>query len=398
MKPRSSPGRTAPGLEAFDHMMSSFIKENSVPGAAVAITRRGSSFTRGFGYADVEKKEAVQPGDLFRIASISKPFTAVAVLQLVQKGDLKLDEKVVDHLKWQPFLEEGEKIDPRWKKITIHQVLQHTGGWDRDKSYDPIDIPWKIAKAMKKKPPITPEDIVRYMMGKPLDFDPGTRYAYSNLGYLLLGRVIEVVSGQNYERYVQKNVLTPLNIQDMKLGRASWRTGRRMRFTITRVRNGRGGRGGPHIGEKVPGVYGADNFESFQAHGGWMASAVDLVRFAAALDDPAHCPILKEKTIETMWARPEGLAGHRKDGTPRVVYYGCGWNVRGVVDKGKINTWHDGLIGGSSTLLVRRWDGLNWAVLFNIDSNPKGKDLASLIDPLMHETADNIKLWPEGKW
>ena len=76
------------------------------------------------------------------------------------------------------------------------------------------------------------------------------------------------------------------------------------------------------------------------------------------------------------------------------VHYGCGWSVRRV-SPGRINTWHTGqLIPGTSTLLVRRWDGLNWAVLFNTNVNSAGADLATLIDPLVHRAADEVRAWP----
>jgi N-acyl-D-amino-acid deacylase len=93
-----------------------------------------------------------------------------------------------------------------------------------------------------------------------------------------------------------------------------------------------------------------------------------------------------------MWSRPDGLAGHTRKGKPREVYYGCGWDVRPVDHKGKANTWHSGYIAASEALLVRRWDGLDWAVLFNTDGG--AKSLADGIDPLVHEAADKVKEWP----
>lgn len=128
-----------------------------MPGASLAVTRHGRLvYARGFGYADVEKQEAVQPAALFRIASLSKPITAVAVMQLIAKRKLKLDDKVLDRMKLMPFLAADAKPDPRWKQITVRQCLQHTGGWDRNKSFDPIIRPWDIAKALGIQPPVWP--------------------------------------------------------------------------------------------------------------------------------------------------------------------------------------------------------------------------------------------------
>jgi N-acyl-D-amino-acid deacylase len=385
-------------LRSFDDLMTSFLDEHAVPGAALAVARQGELvYARGFGYADVVRKIPVQPQALFRIASISKPFTGVTVLQLAEQGKLSLDDRVRDHVRLAPYLEPGAKVDPRWSKITLLQLLQHTGGWDRDKSFDPIGIPWDIAKALHIRPPVRPAHIIRYMLGKPLDFDPGTRYAYSNLGYLLLGRVIEAVTRQPYEPAVRKGVLAPLGITAMQLGRALPED--RPRSEVKYYDAGKRTSAclyGRRFGEQVPLPDGGDNLEGYEAHGGWIASAVDLVCFASAFNDPAKCPLLKEASIATMWAPPKGDPGHTSDGKPREVYYGCGWNVRPIGNEGKVNAWHTGLIGGTSTLLVHRFDNLAWAVLFNTDRDGKGKVLSGVIDPLVHDATAAVRSWPEG--
>jgi N-acyl-D-amino-acid deacylase len=132
------------------------------------------------------------------------------------------------------------------------------------------------------------------------------------------------------------------------------------------------------------------------ANGGWIASAVDLVRFACAFDDPKKCPVLNEASIETMLAPPPGPVGHGPKGKPKASYYGCGWDVRPVPRQPeKFTKWHGGLLAGTSTLLVCRSDGINWAVLFNCDANAKDKEFAGLIDSPLHEAADAVKIWPD---
>ena len=177
-------GAADAALKPFDDLLTKFVADNAVPGAAVAITKNGKLvYTRGFGYADVEKKVAVEPNATFRIASVSKPITAVGVMQLVERGKIKLYDPALKYVKLKPFLAEGAKADERWQKVTIRQCLQHTGGWDRNKKggFDPIAIPGRVTREMKLPGAPTPDDIVRYMMGLPLDFDPGEKYAYSNL-------------------------------------------------------------------------------------------------------------------------------------------------------------------------------------------------------------------------
>jgi N-acyl-D-amino-acid deacylase len=154
---------------------------------------------------------------------------------------------------------------------------------------------------------------------------------------------------------------------------------------------------GKKIGQDVPPPYGAWYLEAMDAHGGWIASAVDLVRFAAAFDETARCPLLLAGTIAEMFARPEGLAGHDAEGKPKDYYYALGWQVRPEGHPFSPTEWHTGSLPGTSTILVRRHDGIHWAVLFNTRNNsPAEKAPARLIDPLMHETAAKVTDWPEG--
>ncbi len=393
-------GLVMPKLAAYDDLMTTFMREHKPPGAALAVTYHGRLvYARGFGYANLEKHEPVRPASLFRIASVSKPFTATAVMRLVEQGKLQLDDRVFPILKVQPHLEQGARLDPRWHNITVRHCLQHTGGWNRDKSFDPMaaQTAERVAKALGVPLPIHPRQIIRYTMGKPLDFAPGTAYAYSNFGYCVLGRVIEAVSGKPYHEWVRQTILAPLGIRGMQLGRNLLRDRAlgEVKYYDSRQRTGRA-ISGPKIGEKVPLPYGVEGIETMDANGGWIASAVDLVRFAAALDDPKRCPILNEDSIRTMLAPPPGTVGHGSKRRPKPTYYGCGWEVRPAAGQpGKYTKWHTGLLAGSSTLLVCRADGINWAVLFNSDAGKDGKEFAGLIDPLLHKPASGIKDWPE---
>jgi len=383
-------GKADPDLAPFDRLMTSFVRENGVPGAALAVTRNGRLvYARGFGYADRETKSPVHPNSLFRIASVSKPLTAAAVLQLVERGKLRLEDKAFRILKLKPVFERGEKPDPRLGQITVRQLLQHTGGWDRDKSFDPMFRSLEIAHVTGTPAPARPEAIIRYMLGKPLQFNPGERYSYSNFGYCVLGRIIEHVSGMTYQEYVRKEVLAPLGITDMHIGhtRLDQRAKNEVHYYDQKHRTGQSifPRGGT-----VPAPYGLWYLEAMDSHGGWIASAPDLARFAAAYNDPARCKILNAQSIATMFMEPAYFRGK-----PDAAWYGCGWQVRRAGTDG-LNTWHTGLLDGTSTLLVRRSDGLCWAVLFNQNNNTKGQNLADKIDGLVHAAADQVRRWPEN--
>ena len=381
----------------FDREIQKCMAARSVPGGALAVVEEGRLvYARGYGWADRENKIPAKPGSLFRIASISKPFTAVAVLKLVERGKTSLDTGVFDLLALgaEPMQPKGGKFDERWKQITVRHLLQHTGGWDRDKSFDPMFRSRQIAKTLGIASPPGPRDIIRYMLDQPLDFDPGTRYAYSNFGYCILGRVIEKVAGMSYEKFVQSSVLAPIGIQQMRVGASleSKRAEGEVRYYMPRdemtesVFDAHPGR--------VPWPYGGFCLETMDAHGGWIASAVDLARFAAAFHDPEHCPLLKPETIRTLHAPPASPVSRNDDGSLKDHYYGCGWLIRPVGTEGKANWWHTGSLPGTYTLLVRRHDGVSWAALFNQRSDDD-KLPDSEIDPALHRAANAVIRWPK---
>lgn len=401
----------ASGFESFDHAVIAWMRRHQVPGAAIAVARNGRIvLTRGYGYADIQSGRVVEPSSLFRIASVSKPITAVALLRLLESKPVDrngevvtLDSPIISIL--DGALSEGEPLDPRWRQMTLRHLLHHTGGWDRDVSFDPMLPPFSIAERLGTVPPAGPEEVIRYMLGQPLDFAPGARYAYSNFGYCLLGRIIESLSGASYERFVRDEVLEPLGIRGMRIG-ATLADGRRSR-EVTYYHDGAapsvfdlpyGGDGC----EWAPAPYGGFALEPMDAHGGWLASASDLARFGAAFDDAEKCPVLSEESIRAMFARPDGAAGYEADGTPLDAYYALGWMVRPRSDRlgdpdeglpGMANHWHAGRLAGTTSLLVRRHDGLTWAILANRGYGPDGEPMDDDIDGALHRAADAVRMW-----
>jgi len=378
---------------AFDPAMEAFMAARKVPGGALAVVKdRRLVHARGYGWADRDKKIPVNPGSLFRIASVSKPITAVAVLKLVEERKLDLDARAFDIVRLPPVLEAGRPPDARLSRVTIRQLLQHTGGWDRDKGYDPMFRPKRIAEKTNTSSPASAQAVIRYMLGQPLDFDPGSRYAYSNFGYCVLGRVIEQISGRPYEVFVQENVLAPIGAGGARIGASL--DGRQapgeVRYYTTD--NSLADDVFPGGSKKVPWPYGGFHLEAMDAHGGWIASAVDLARFAAALDDPKRSPLLKTTISREMYAPPPPPVSREQGGALKDFWYGCGWSVR-PVRKDRANYWHNGSLPGTASLLVRREDGLSWAALFNQRSEDK-KLPDGDIDPALHRAADSVNDWP----
>ncbi len=380
-------GTAGPEFAPLDDLMTNFLTENPpVAGGVLALGHRGEViYARGFGLAQRHPDKPVQPDALFRIASVSKPLTAATLLALVEKGLLTLESKALE------VLDRGPPIDPRFQQVTVQQLLQHTGGWDRGASFDPMFRSVAIAKDQQAPPPAMPEQILRYMLQQKLDFDPGTKYAYSNFGYSILGLIIAKVTGRPYGEAVRQTILTPLKLAELTLGKTlpEGRAEREVNYYEVPARTGAAVMG-PNLGKQVPLPYGAWCLEAMDSHGGWIATAPDLVKFANAFDNADKCPVLSAKSIATMFARPEGPPGLDDKGQPINVWYGCGWSVRTAGNR-SVNTWHNGRLSGTSTILVRRHDGFNWAVLFNSDATHEGKALSSLIDGKVHGAVDRVK-------
>ncbi|MDR3612743.1 MAG: serine hydrolase [Candidatus Obscuribacterales bacterium] len=381
-----STGYASPELQPVDQLFSEFIKEHEIPGSSAAISKDSKIiYARGFGFADLENRQLVQPNSLFRIASISKSVTAAAILQLSEQNKLGLDEPILNYLS--KYLPTAKPPDPDLSKITILHLLQHQGGFDRTASFDPMFALPEIVMDIENPPEVLKEELICFMFTKPLDFVPGSKHAYSNFGYCLLGKIIEIVSSQSYEHFIQANVLTPVGVTSMRLGRtlmSDRADGEVLYYDETKQKSK--AILGPNKGAMIDGQYGAWCLEVMDSHGGWLASAIDLVRFASAFDDPNACKILSSRGIQQMFARPTL--------EPHADFYGaCGWYVRDLGGN-RHNTWHTGALPGTSTLLVRRYDGLNWAILFNTRSTKNGEYLASLIDPLMHKAVNSVKRFP----
>lgn len=362
-------GQAVPGMESFDQSISALMRKHAIPGGAVAVLRDGKLvYARGFGYADVESKTPVQPDALFRIASVSKPITAAAIMKLVEEGRLDLDDRVapfIAHLAPAP----GASVDPRWERITIRNLLNHAGGWDRGRpngGFDPIDRPGIAAAAVNAPAPASSETLIRYMKGMPLDFDPGEKFAYSNFGYIILGRVIERASGVPYAEYVRTRVLQPVGANRTQQGRSRmrdaladevkyympWESGLGMTALVPSVFPGEGA---------VPFNYGGFHLEAGDASGAWVSSTVDLLRFLAGVDGRANRPdILGADLVAEMTGSGATVCASG------ACYYGAGWFVRPT--QGDASWWHGGTLPGTTAMLVRTYHNFSLVGLLNARS------------------------------
>jgi N-acyl-D-amino-acid deacylase len=381
-------GASVPGLGPFEQSVRDMMRTYGIPGGAIALARDGKLiYARGFGYADLQNKTPVQPDALFRIASVSKPITSAAIMKLVEEGKLGLDDRVA------PFIAhltpaQGAAVDPRWEEITIRHLLNHTGGWDRDKpngGFDPMDRPAIAAAAVNAPAPASAETIIRYMKGMPLDFNPGEKFAYSNFGYAILGRVIERLSGMPYEEYVRARVLQPVGANRTRQGKS--RMGDALPEEVKYYFPG-ASLNWPMVQSVFPGEgmvplnYGGYYLEASNASGAWVSSTVDLLRFLTRVDGRADPPdILSAGLVAEMTSNGATLCA---DGT---CYYAGGWFVRPV--QSGATWWHGGDLPGTKSMLVRSYYNISWVALFNAGAPPKfnGELDAALWDALAGVTS-----------
>ena len=370
------------------------MRERGFPGAAFSIARQGKVlYTQAYGLADRETDEKVRPESLFRIASLSKPITALAILKLAESQGLDLDFRFTEILSRDKRFPAASQWTEGWDRITIRHLLHHTGGWDRGKSFDPMFRTLDIQRTLNLKEVPDTWDVIRYMSRQPLDFSPGRNYAYSNFGYCILGRVIEVISGRTYESFVTQHLLAPLNIRDMRLGatRLNERVPGEVRYHMSRNQTARSVFSS--VEQKVAWPYGGFLLEFMDAHGGWIASAPDLARLTASLQSPETCAILKPETLRQL-SQPPAPPVSRKEEALDDTYYGLGWMIRPRGEGGRHNAWHSGSLPGTSTLWVRRADGIGFVILFNQRSDDERSKDAE-IDPQLNRAINSVQLGRE---
>jgi len=377
---RAEASATAP----LDVAMARLLSKLGIPGGALGIARAGKLvYAKGFGLASRERGTVVEAKSRFRIASVTKPFTAAAALRLVEQGKLGLDEPVLPRIGLSPF---GEIGDARWAKVTVRHLLNHTGGWDKAVSGDAMFKSPEICRSAGIAGPADAKTTVRWMLGRRLDFEPGTRFSYCNFGYCLLGRVIESVTGDSYESAMRRLVFSPCGIRHMELGRTL--SARTDEVSYYHCDGSQGGSVFPGLGSRVPWPYGSFALETNDANGGWIANVTDLLRFTTSLDERASSPLLKSGTLQAIYSSE--APGSRGTG----AYQGLGWLVKPKGQGGRPDLWHVGGLPGTKTLVERLGDGFDWAVLFN--SRPASFDPVTLeIHNTIHAAAREITRWPE---
>ncbi|MGK0414486.1 MAG: CubicO group peptidase (beta-lactamase class C family), partial [Polaribacter sp.] len=172
------------------------------PGITILVAKKGKAiYSKAFGKSNIELNTPMQLNTIFQIGSITKQFTAVSILMLAEQGKLNIKDKI------EKYIPEYAEIE---KDITIHHLLNHTSGI---KNRTPVGGDGFISRT-----DMSPIELIAYFKNEPLEFKPGESFKYSNAGYILLGRIIEIVSGQPYGEFIEKNIFDKIGMSSSYYG------------------------------------------------------------------------------------------------------------------------------------------------------------------------------------
>jgi serine beta-lactamase-like protein LACTB len=302
--------RYAAARENGDRQAKEWIARGT-PGLALAVAVDGRIvYSEGFGYADLEERVPVWPTTKFRIASISKPVTAVGLMELVEAGKVDLDAPVQKYVP--SFPDKGAPI-------TVRMVAGHLAGIRH----------YKGDEFLIQKHYASVTEGLKIFQDDPLVSPPGTKFNYSSYGFNLLSAVIESASGENFLAYMQQRVFTPMGLVHTTPDQNTLIVEQRSRF-YEKAKDG-----GP---ENAPYV---DNSYKWGG-GGFLSTAEDLVRFGSTLLQPGF---LKAESLKTMFTSQKTSAGEETG-------YGIGWGI-GKSPSGKtVHAHSGGAVGGTSQLVV----------------------------------------------
>ena len=363
--------------EKFDAAIRRFMRYWDIKGASFALMKNDSLiYAKGYGYSNLKDSVECEVKNVFRVASVSKLITAVAVMRLCETGKLATDDFV--------FGEEGILCDSLFlnyrdkniKKITVDHLLRHTSGF-RNPHGDAAFNTELVAKYLGKELPLSMDDMVEYATRIRLRAKPGGYYNYSNLGYIILSKVIEKVSGLPYETYVKDSVLAPIGCYDIHLAHNYTDEFLENEVQYYEVREA----------EPVPSYDGSDTLvmksrggndvHGLYGAGGWVASPVELLRLVSSID---KCPVKREflsqesidfMTMSDKYTKPAGWAS--------------------VTSKEWIRT---GSMAGTSALIKAQADGYTWVFISN-SSSWTGPALSRQMNRDITRALNRVKKWQE---
>ncbi len=383
--------------EDIDKRISCAMKKWQIPGAQVAITRNDKTiFSHAYGYANLESRSPVHTDSTFRIASISKLITAVAIMRLVQDGKLNLNDKVFSLL---PQLLPGEgNIDPRIKQISVQDLLNMSPGWNHKKRGESLFLPG-LKKIANNRDTLCPPDlrtICQFELAKPLDWSPSTHFSYSNFAYALLGEIVAKQSAEPYVDFCTKKLFEPLSIKDIYPAARleSKRQTNEVTYYAEKFHKPVQSIFSMDVEKKLPAPYCVIDIERYTSSFGWVTSAESLLHFAdksigytSKFDASNHAGendsspgsasanaqpierVLTSDSLAKMFSRPQ-----LSDWSKSSKYVAASCTLSSTWNTGKADIFKDGTINGSRAFLICHHDGISCCALFNARTKYKRGD------------------------
>ncbi len=366
--------------ERMERYLKNWMARYNIRGAQLAIMdNERLIYAKGFGWADQQDSVLLEAGDILRIASASKLITAIGVMKLCEEGKLTTESPVFGPqgiLNDSIFLQYKDKRVP---KITVHHLLNHTSGFSR-RMGDPMFRSADLIRWTGSNRKLTEDEVIAFQLGLRLRDNPGGSAQYSNVGYLVLSRVIEEASGMTYEDYIRKHVLEPAGCYDMQIARNFHHEKHRRETTYY-------GHAPEDLIESYDGSglmrpreYGGHNIEGLQGAGAWVCSAAELLRLVASIDGLPGVPdILSKESIQKM------TTPNRKGDFP------YGWAR--MQAKGGVLT-RTGTMSGTSAYIKSRPGGVSYVLITNTSSY-RGASFTNRIGQTIDNALTRVKEWPE---
>lgn len=366
--------------ERMERYLKNWMARYNIRGAQLAIMdNERLIYAKGFGWADQQDSVLLEAGDILRIASASKLITAIGVMKLCEEGKLTTESPVFGPqgiLNDSIFLQYKDKRVP---KITVHHLLNHTSGFSR-RMGDPMFRSADLIRWTGSNRKLTEDEVIAFQLGLRLRDNPGGSAQYSNVGYLVLSRVIEEASGMTYEDYIRKHVLEPAGCYDMQIARNFHHEKHRRETTYY-------GHAPEDLIESYDGSglmrpreYGGHNIEGLQGAGAWVCSAAELLRLVASIDGLPGVPdILSKESIQKMTTL------NRKGDFP------YGWAR--MQAKGGVLT-RTGTMSGTSAYIKSRPGGVSYVLITNTSSY-RGASFTNRIGQTIDNALTRVKEWPK---
>ena len=336
-------------LENMDKRIARYLAKWQIKGASLAISRNDSLlYAKGYGWADEEKGVKMEPGNIMRMASVSKLVTAAGIMKLQEEGLLSIQDTV--------FGPSGILCDSTytsWIKdrniydITVEHLMRHQAGFGRDPMFSSLDVMHQMG--LDETP--DNDDFIKVTLNRRVRFKPGEWQSYSNFGYMLLSKIIERKSGMDYEDYIQSHVLKPAGCYDFHIAENYYDLKRpnEVRY-YTHEGDGKFIHEYNGSGRMVERSNGGNNIKGLMGAGAWCASPSEMCKLVCSID---YCPVVKnildKESIDEMTEYFDSNT------------FSLGWN-----DTKVDGTWtRTGTLAGTSALVKHFPDGECWVMITN---------------------------------